>query len=206
METLTVKVMVFILFVFSAILHEFAHGLVAYHNGDDTAYLMGRLTLNPIAHLDPFGSIILPFLLMISPLHVAFGYMKPVPINPLRFKDYGRGMFSVGIAGCATNFGLGVIASLLGRFSSGTVQQILIFTAYINFLLCFFNLIPIPPLDGSRVLSVILPAKWAAGFSRIERFGLIFVYIFVFYIGFQILAPFCSFLVSHIAGLAHPIY
>ena len=203
METIAVKILIFVFFFLSVILHEYAHGLAAYYNGDDTAYLLGRLTLNPIAHIDPFGSVLLPILLW-SLAGVAFGYAKPVPINPLRFKDYGRGMVVVGIAGCAVNFALGIVFSLAARFSFGIVQQILLLVGYLNFLLCFFNLVPIPPLDGSRILSVLLPAYWGAFFGRLERYGLILVFV-VFMAGFAPIGMLCKFFVGHIAGVSHPI-
>lgn len=188
--------------IFSVVIHEYSHGLVAYYNGDDTAYLMGRLTLNPIAHLDPVGSVIMPLFLALT-VGVPFGYAKPVPINPLRFKDYQKGVITVGAAGCTANFIAGVIFSLLSGVIKGVASQVFELAAFINFILCFFNLIPIPPLDGSRILAVIFPSRIGIAFERIERYGLFIVYAFVFAGGFRFLVPFCSSLVKHFSTLIH---
>ncbi|HOC02669.1 MAG TPA: site-2 protease family protein [bacterium] len=195
----------FILFfflIFSVVIHEYSHGLAAYYNGDDTAHLMGRLTLNPIAHLDPIGSVLLPFLLAVT-IGVPFGYAKPVPINPLRFRDYQKGMIMVGAAGCTANFIAGFIFSLISGLTKGVSSQVFELAAFINFILCFFNLIPIPPLDGSRILSVLLPSRVSIVFDKIERYGLFIVYAFVFAGGFKFLVPFCSSLVNHFSAIAH---
>lgn len=188
--------------LFAVVIHEYSHGLAAYYNGDDTAYLMGRLTLNPIAHLDPIGSILLPVFLAFT-IGVPFGYAKPVPINPLRFRDYQKGMIMVGAAGCTANFIAGFIFSLLSGLFKGLASEILGMAAFINFILCFFNLIPIPPLDGSRIVAVVLPPRVGEIFDRIERYGIFIIYAIVFAGGFRFLVPFCSNLVNHFSSLLH---
>ncbi|MGC8804755.1 MAG: site-2 protease family protein [Candidatus Ratteibacteria bacterium] len=196
------NVILFFFLLFSVVIHEYSHGLAAYYNGDDTAYLMGRLTLNPIAHLDPIGSVLLPFILALT-VGVPFGYAKPVPINPLRFRDYQKGMIMVGAAGCTTNFVAGFIFSLISGITKGMASEIFQLAAFINFILCFFNLIPIPPLDGSRIVAVLLPSRFSVFFDRIERYGLFIVYAIVFAGGFRFLVPFCSSLVNHFSSIMH---
>lgn len=196
------NLILFFFLIFSVVIHEYSHGLAAYHNGDDTAYLMGRLTLNPIAHLDPIGSILLPLFLALT-VGVPFGYAKPVPINPLRFRDYEKGMIMTAAAGCTANFIAGFIFSLLSGLLSGLASQIFEMAALINFILCFFNLIPIPPLDGSRLVAVLLPHRIGEIFDRIERYGIFIIYALVFAGGFRFLYPFCVSLVKHFSSLMH---
>ncbi|HOK81054.1 MAG TPA: site-2 protease family protein [bacterium] len=196
------NVILFFFLIFSVVIHEYSHGLAAYHNGDDTAYLMGRLTLNPIAHLDPIGSVILPLFLALT-VGVPFGYAKPVPINPLRFRDYQKGIVMVGAAGCTANFIAGFIFALISGITKGMASEIFQLAAFINFILCFFNLIPIPPLDGSRIVAVLLPPRFGEFFDRIERYGLFIVYAIVFAGGFKFLVPFCSSLVKHFSSIGH---
>jgi len=201
MEILSLAVVLFILF-FSVVMHEFCHGYAAYLNGDDTAKVMGRLTLNPIPHIDPFGTILLPvMLLLISGGRFAIGMAKPVPINPFNFRDYDRGMLTVGIAGPASNITIGTLLALLSRFfCSGIVAQFLLIGAVVNFILAFFNLIPIPPLDGSRVISVFLPGRFRYRYEQVERYGIIIVMVFVFLGGLRWLLPLSSAVVGFLAG------
>ncbi|MCM8825435.1 MAG: site-2 protease family protein [Candidatus Omnitrophica bacterium] len=196
------NLILFFFLIFSVVIHEYSHGFAAYHNGDDTAYLMGRLTLNPISHLDPIGSVVLPLFLALT-IGVPFGYAKPVPINPLRFRDYHKGIIIVSISGCAANFVAGFIFALVSGLTGGLVSQVFSLAAFINFILCFFNIIPIPPLDGSRLVAVILPSKIGDFFYRIERYGIFIIYALVFAGAFRFLVPFCSSLVNHIAALSH---
>lgn len=194
-------VVLFILF-FSVVVHEFCHGYAAYLNGDDTARMMGRLTLNPIPHIDPFGTILLPILLLlISGGRFAIGMAKPVPINPFNFRNYDRGMLTVGIAGPASNIVIGTFLALLSRFFwNGITAQFLFIGSVINFILAFFNLIPIPPLDGSRILSVFLPGQLRYRYEHMERYGIIIVMVFVFLGGLRWLWPLSSAIVSFLAG------
>jgi Zn-dependent protease len=161
------------------ILHEVAHGYVAYLLGDPTAKNMGRLTLNPLKHIDPFGTIILPLVLLISSGGAFFfGYAKPVPFNPRNFKDERTGMLLTGIAGPATNVALAVVIGLATRLFPetgpawmGAVADGVVYFAFANLVLAFFNLVPIPPLDGSRVLQWFLPDTLRDAYHQLERWG-----------------------------------
>jgi Zn-dependent protease len=201
MQGIQFIILLFILF-FSVVVHEFCHGYVAYMNGDETAKMMGRLTLNPIPHIDLFGTILLPIiLLLVTAGRFAIGMAKPVPINPFNFRDYDRGIFTVGLAGPASNIIIGTILALLSRvFHAGTVKEILFLGAYINFILAFFNLIPIPPLDGSRMLSVFLPGNIRYRYEKLERYGIFIVMAFVFLGGFSLIVPLVQMVVNTLAG------
>lgn len=167
-----------IVLLFSVIVHEVMHGLVALKFGDHTAERAGRLTLNPIPHIDPVGTILLPALLFITNSPIMFGWAKPVPVNPLNFTDLRRGEFFVSIAGILSNLGLAIVAAILyhilGFFDGPLLlSQILYFTVSINLLLAVFNLIPIPPLDGSKVLMSQLPYHLAREYQKLEAYGFI---------------------------------
>ncbi len=182
--------------VFPAIiLHEVSHGYVAYLLGDPTAKRAGRLSLNPLVHVDPVGTVILPIaMLIISGGSYFFGWAKPVPINPYRFKDQRLGMLLTGIAGPLTNIALSALSCIILRvamgFSDGsgfafnaTAAGLLLFFAQANLVLAFFNLIPIPPLDGSRVLQFFLPDRLRDMYHSLERYG------FLILIGFSWIVP-----------------
>lgn len=156
--------------------HEYAHGLVAYRLGDNTARAQGRLTINPVAHVDPVGLILL-FL-------AGFGWAKPVPINPLNFKgDMKRGILLVSLAGPATNLLLAIAAAVIYRVLAGLqlpyFTDIIFYIIYINVVLAVFNLIPVPPLDGSKILAGILPGRqeWL---HKLEAYGMIFLILLIF--------------------------
>lgn len=168
----------------SIIVHEIAHGYAALMLGDTTARDQGRLTLNPIKHVDPFGTIILPgILLLASGGAYAFGYAKPVPINPWRFKNRKQGMLITGIAGPAVNVVIGISAALVYRFfwvqpttDLGVILWAAVdYLAFINLILAAFNLIPIPPLDGSRVLQRFLPDALRDAYHRLEPYGFVII-------------------------------
>ena len=178
--------------IFAVTIHEFAHGYAAYKFGDDTARQAGRLTLNPIRHLDLFGSFLLPLLLRLTGSPVLFGYAKPVPINPLRFYDYRRGMIVVSSAGVFANFVCAVISGILfqglihvvtagfGRTTIPLIEPLLYMLQYsviINLVLAVFNLIPIPPLDGSKILAMLLPEDLSIQYQRIERYGMLIIFL-----------------------------
>ncbi len=163
---------------FSIIIHEYAHGWVAYRLGDITPKISGRLTLNPLAHIDVFGTILLPiFLLIISRGAFAFGYAKPVPINPYNFRNPKKDIMWVGIAGPLSNFILAIIFILLIklRLFVGFLYDIFIYGILINLILCIFNLLPLPPLDGSRVVAAFLPYRQALQYLKLEMVGFIVI-------------------------------
>jgi Zn-dependent protease len=149
-----------IVLLYSVILHEIAHGWAALKFGDHTAEYMGRLTLNPIPHLDMFGSILLPFMLYLGNSPFLFGWAKPVPVNESNLKPYKLGSFVVSVAGVATNFLLAVFFVVFAKVSdSDTISTLCYIGALTNFALAIFNLIPIPPADGYRILENILPYR-----------------------------------------------
>ena len=172
----------------SVVLHEVAHAQVALWEGDDTAHRLGRITLNPIPHLDPMGSVIVPLLLFLLPGEFLFGWAKPVPVNPANFRDRKWGDIRVSLAGIVVNLILAVLftllAALLVRLMGlqgwmGWVVGVLIQAAcvgiFLNLILAFFNLIPIPPLDGSGVLSAVLPTEYAQKYESIGRYGTLII-------------------------------
>lgn len=166
--------------VFSIVIHEVAHGYAAHRLGDPTARMSNRLTLNPLAHVDPVGSVILPLILVFVGSPVLFGWAKPVPFNPQYFRDPRRGIMIVGAAGPLSNFALAVACGILFRFVGAYWGILAIFLAYMcvtNVMLGVFNLIPIPPLDGSRVLFGILPQRLLWRYMELERYGFIIVFI-----------------------------
>ncbi len=190
-----------IVLLFSAILHEIAHGYEAERLGDPTARNAGRLTLNPIVHLDPFTSILMPILLYIGS-HGTFFFAaaKPVPYNPANLKYPRSGSAKIALAGPATNFLIAIVFGVLMRALihtaiPGTFFALLAVIVYINILLGLFNLIPIPPLDGSRILFAALPPSEATyrAMYALERWGILLVLLFVF-VGFNTLLPLVNFL------------
>ncbi len=177
----------FAVLVPSIILHEISHGAVALHYGDDTAKRAGRLTLNPLPHIDPFGTIILPALLVLSGVG-AFGWAKPVPVNVSRLRNPRDNEVAVALVGPAVNIALAVIFGLAfremappslrfavseGYLPSSIGYQALFLAGYANVMLAVFNLLPIPPLDGSAVVERFLPERWLAGYLRIRPFTLV---------------------------------
>lgn len=164
---------------FSIILHEVAHGYAAYKMGDPTAAYSNRLTLNPMAHIDLFGSIILPVILIVTGSPVLLGWAKPVPINPYYFRNLKRGVMVTGAAGPLTNFALALAAGLIFQLVAPFAEVIGWFLAYFcatNVVLGVFNLIPIPPLDGSRVLYGLLPRGMDDQYLSVERYGMFILF------------------------------
>ena len=198
-----------VVLLFSIIVHEVAHGFVAYKRGDSTAKLLGRLTLNPIYHIDIFGSIILPAILMLTGAPV-FGWAKPVPVNMYNLKNPKRDMIFVSLAGVTANFLLAVIAGIImflirsagaeGSFLF-SVYMVMQYVIVINIVLMIFNLIPIPPLDGSRVVLFLLPRDLAQKYAKIERYGFwIILILLMTNILWKIIAPIANFLIKLLSG------
>ncbi len=161
----------------SLTIHEFSHALAAYVQGDETAYRMGRLTLNPIAHIDPMGTIFLPGLLLIAGSPVMFGWAKPVPFDPLNLRNARMGSLIVGLAGPFSNLLMCVVFGIALKLSLGFFDPsnyLILFFANLmvmNFVLGVFNLIPIPPLDGSRILTTLLPQHLLYIADFLEQYG-----------------------------------
>ena len=170
-----------VLIIFSAIvLHEYAHGWMANQCGDPTAKLAGRLTLNPLKHIDPVGTVILPGILFTLNIMgfptILFGWAKPVPVNFMGLNNPKRDMIYVGMAGPAINIISAIIISLIIRAGvSVEVYKVLEIGIFINLLLAIFNMIPIPPLDGSRLVMGLLPNKHMIAYARLERYGVLIV-------------------------------
>ena len=201
--------------VFAIVFHEVAHGVVAYACGDPTAARLGRLTLNPIPHIDPFGTIILPGLLLLAPLllgsrPVVFGWARPVPVDFRRLRHPRRDAILVALAGPGTNLVLATLSALVlgwlppARDASGVVlalHHVAEVSVAVNCVLAVFNLLPVPPLDGSRVLTAMLPLRAARAFAAVERFG--FVVLLLVVLNTNILSRLVRPVMAFFFGLAH---
>lgn len=189
--------------IVAVILHEISHGLVALWFGDDTAKRAGRLTLNPVPHIDPFGSIILPAFGALTGVPV-IAWAKPVPVNPAKLRDPRRDMLWVGLVGPFSNFVLALTAAFTARaLYPDDLSAIRVFNDYplvfrvvfsfalVNFFLGIFNLLPIPPLDGSSLLERVLPQRWLPGWYRFRPYGILVLFALVFWTGVidQLLDP-----------------
>jgi Zn-dependent protease len=180
--------------VFAMVAHEYAHAITALHQGDDTAYSLGRVTLNPLPHIDPVMSIVMPTALwFLSGGRFTFGGAKPVPVNSRKFRNFRRGDIIVSAAGVTTNLFLSLVFSVLfvlvglaarglpgGTAAFDITQRMMVYGIWLNLILCFFNLIPIPPLDGSHLLYHALPARAGAWYRGLNRFGYLPLFALMF--------------------------
>lgn len=186
----------------SIVAHEWAHAEAAYRQGDDTAYMLGRLTFNPIKHIDPFMTILLPALLLATHAPFLFGAAKPVPVNPRKYRHYRKGDVIVSLAGIAMNLALFVVcivlfvlSGMLGRGLGPLEGSFAIFQSMawagvrLNLMLAFFNIIPIPPLDGSHVLYQLLPPAAGLKYRQLYQFGFIPLFLIIMFAP-SLLAPF----------------
>ena len=188
--------------IMSVVIHEVSHGFAAKAYGDNTALYQGRLTLNPVKHIDPMGSVIIPALSYMLGGFV-FGWAKPVPYNPYNLKPGRWPEAFVALAGPLSNVCIAVIFSLILRFVSLPSEGFLIITStivYVNILLAVFNLMPIPPLDGSKLLFAIFPEKLYEMRGFFERYGLVLVILFIFF-AWQFVAPIVATLFHFLTGL-----
>jgi len=180
-----------IVLLFSVVIHEVSHGWAALKLGDDTAEKMGRLTLNPIPHLDIFGSILLPLILIITHAGVIFGWAKPVPYNPLKLRKPGRDSALLALAGPAANFSLALVFGLLMRIGTRSAfglpfLSFLGIIVQINLILAIFNLLPIPPLDGSKILFYFFPSPKLEIF--LYQYSFIILLVFIMF-GWSLIYP-----------------
>ena len=190
-----IQIFSFVILIFSIVIHEFAHGWMANSLGDPTAKFMGRLTLNPIAHIDLVGSVILPLFLLLSGSSYMFGWAKPVPYNPYNLRDKKKGELLVAVAGPVSNLMIALIFGIIIRMlllqgyaiDNNIIIMFGIIVLY-NVLLAVFNLVPIPPLDGSKVLFHFLPYSMQNIREVLEKNGMIFIILFIFF-GFQFIIP-----------------
>ena len=227
---MAISILTIIILIISAIFHEYAHGWVAYKLGDNTARDSGRLTLNPIAHIDPVGSILMPLLMVISGTGFILGWAKPVPYNPYNLTDPKYGDAKVALGGPLTNLALAIFfgtlakalplaiiikqnlifayfsnnySILLSQMSGSLLTSIFVISiiaCFMNLLLMIFNLIPVPPLDGSKVLMTFLPSSWQSKMHQIEPYG-IFIIMFLLMSGFfNFIWPIIIFLFEIIVG------
>lgn len=176
-----------LILLFSVILHEVMHGLVAKKFGDRTAERAGRITLNPLLHIDLIGTIVLPLILLFSQTGIILGWAKPVPVNPLNFSNLRRGELFVSAAGILANFGLAIIFVIIYRILNvipilfpALIGEVLQYAVLINLLLGIFNLLPIPPLDGSKIVLSQLPYNLAKGYQKIESYGFLILLVLLF--------------------------
>jgi Zn-dependent protease len=226
-----IALLTIIVLLISVIFHECSHGWVAYKLGDTTAKNAGRLTLNPLAHLDPVGSILLPLLLIYLKSPFIIGWAKPVPYNPRNLRDQKYGDLKVALGGPGTNFILALVFGSIARFMAlpellkqklvfgylqgnydfllGKMQgsllvsifAVVIIFCFVNLLLMFFNLIPVPPLDGSKVFLTFLPQDWKVRMHQIEPFGLVIILSLLMLGLFRYILRFTLFLFFSIIGL-----
>ncbi len=199
-----ITILSIVILIFSIIIHEIAHGFMADKLGDPTARLQGRLTLNPIKHIDPVGSIFVPLITSLSGF--TFGWAKPVEYNPYNLKNKRQGEFLIALAGPMSNLLLAVIFGLIIRIASAGATtttpfiEICSYIVIINLVLAIFNLIPLPPLDGSKLLFAWLPQQYGKLRMVLETYGMIFVLVVVFFL-WPVISPVISFAFRLVTGM-----
>ncbi|MEK7649640.1 MAG: site-2 protease family protein [Patescibacteria group bacterium] len=190
--------------VMSVVIHEVSHGVAAYAQGDKTAQYAGRLTLNPIPHLDPIGSIALPLLLVATGSPFLIGWARPVPYNPYNLRNQQWGSAIVGAAGPLSNILLALVFGLILRFGDGALPiaflQICGMITVVNVVLAVFNMVPIPPLDGSKVLFSFFPYYWHRYEALLEQYGFVLLLIFIFFFS-GIVSTVSEFIIKLIIGI-----
>lgn len=191
METFTLLIFQLAVLLMSVVIHEFAHGWMAFRLGDSTAKYYGRLTLNPIKHLDFWGSLVVPLMIFVfSGGQAIFGWAKPVPFNPYNLRDQRHGTAKVAAAGPSANLLIALVFGLALRFLPADILafnglvQIFSLIVILNILLAIFNLVPIPPLDGSKILFTFLPYSWNKFRTFLERYGM-FILLFIIFFAFE---------------------
>ena len=194
-----------LILIFSVVVHEVSHGYAALMQGDVTAKYEGRLTLNPLKHLDPFGSVILPLILSLIPGGLMFGWAKPVPYNPYNLRNKRWGEVIVAAAGPASNLVIALVFGLLIRYSQvlnldKPFIELSVVVVLINVVLAIFNLIPIPPLDGSKILFGLFPKQTLKMQEFFSKYSLIFLLIFIFFI-WEYMMPVIIFITQIFTGL-----
>lgn len=193
--------------VMSAVIHEFAHGYAASKLGDQTAHYAGRLTLNPLKHIDPVGSIAFPLILVLLKSSFIFAWAKPVPYNPYNLRNRKWGELIVAVAGPLSNFGVAIFFAFITRFVAAygflptSFLDIASIVVWINILLAVFNLMPVPPLDGSKILFSFLPLRLHYVRVFMERYSLLLLFIFLFVI-WQAIFPLVAWLFTLLTGFA----
>jgi len=204
--TETFQIFALLVLIFSIVIHEFAHGWMADQLGDPTARYMGRLTLNPIAHIDPIGSIVLPLILFLTNAGFIIGWAKPVPYNPYNLKDQKKGPAMVALAGPAANLMIAAIFGIAIRILNsydpigyGNIIGLFFIIVVYNILLAVFNLVPLPPLDGSKILDSILPYSMRGIMTFLERNYMLFLLAFIFF-GFKLILPIVGLLADLFVG------
>ena len=203
-----ITIVTILILIFSVIIHEVSHGLMADHLGDPTARLQGRLTLNPLKHIDPIGTIIVPLITYFAGF--TFGWAKPVPYNPYNLKNRRSGEFLIALAGPFSNLIIALVFSGIIRYIVASTDapstvilsfvQVASYVVIINIVLAFFNLIPLPPLDGSKLLFSILPVQYSRTRDVLERYAPIGILIVVLFL-WQFVSPFIPWVFHLFTGL-----